>query len=221
MGGKSVETIAKETSEIRLKMHELVQSGVKEKQALLEVLPKDSNRARRLALWRSKGLWPVRSQELEQDQATAPEKPSTEQLKNKGVSHMHTDDIQPEPPAITEQTTAVVQPTAFVIQSGNEEGTIQDMTTVVHLDTESQKALSDMLKWWRARESGEVTTSEIRPEFRRKDTIPKSVRLDRKMAKAAEQKAKQDKIRTGGTFNSLVEVLIWEYLGKDKDFLDQ
>ena len=39
------------------------------------------------------------------------------------------------------------------------------------------------------------------------------------MIKAAERKANAEKIRTGGTLNSLIEVLIWEYLERDKRFL--
>jgi hypothetical protein len=61
---------------------------------------------------------------------------------------------------------------------------------------------------------------EIRPVFKRKKTIARSVRLNKDMVKAAEKKSKEDRIKTGGTFNGLVELLIWEYLNRPEDFAE-
>ena len=62
--------------------------------------------------------------------------------------------------------------------------------------------------------------SEERPEFKRGKTTTRSVRLSKDMLKAAEKKARQEKIRTGGSFNSLVEWLIWQYLDRDAKFIE-
>ena len=40
-------------------MHELVSGGMSEREALKEVFSNDSNRSRKLKLWKTKGLWPI------------------------------------------------------------------------------------------------------------------------------------------------------------------
>jgi hypothetical protein len=60
MPGKNIQTIDRETINIRTQMCKLIESeGLSANQALTRLLPNDSNRARRLSLWIEKGLWPI------------------------------------------------------------------------------------------------------------------------------------------------------------------
>ena len=53
MPRKKAETIAKETRNLRLEMHQLVSEGVSESDALVKILPDDNNRSTKLKLWKS------------------------------------------------------------------------------------------------------------------------------------------------------------------------
>ena len=59
MPGKNIQTIDRETINIRIQMCKLIESGLSPSQALTRLLPNDSNRARKLSLWIEKGLWPI------------------------------------------------------------------------------------------------------------------------------------------------------------------
>lgn len=65
MPGKGPVLMAEQTRKLRLEMHRLVTNGMAEQKALLEIFPQDSNRARRLKVWKEKGLWPIPKTELE------------------------------------------------------------------------------------------------------------------------------------------------------------
>lgn len=64
MPRKAKTKVAAETRELRLKLHELTQAGQPANEALIEVLPKDGNRRRKLRSWETAGLWPVPESEL-------------------------------------------------------------------------------------------------------------------------------------------------------------
>jgi hypothetical protein len=60
MPGKNIQTIDRETINIRTQMCKLIESeGLSANQALTRLRPNDSNRARKLTLWIEKGLWPI------------------------------------------------------------------------------------------------------------------------------------------------------------------
>ena len=61
---KSTETIAKETRKVRFRLHALVQGGMTLQEALVKILPTDSNRSKKLKTWQRMGLYPVNSEEL-------------------------------------------------------------------------------------------------------------------------------------------------------------
>lgn len=93
---------------------------------------------------------------------------------------------------------------------------------IEQLRKEDLEDLIEMLNWWRNRkETSDVATTEIRPVFKRGVTTARSVRLNQSMMHEAEQKAKQERIKTGGTFNGLVELLVWEYLGKPPVYVEE
>lgn len=67
-----------------------------------------------------------------------------------------------------------------------------------------------------------------RPTFRRgikEDdpyrTILKSVRLSAPMWEAVEERAKRDQLKSRGSVNGLIEYLLWEYLGRPGDMIEE
>ena len=62
---KSLETIAEETRGDRLRLQSLINGGMTLSQAMLKLFPNDSNRGRKVKLWKEKGLFPVPASERE------------------------------------------------------------------------------------------------------------------------------------------------------------
>jgi len=88
------------------------------------------------------------------------------------------------------------------------------------LDPETLETLLQMVEWWkRNRERILLPPLGTRPIFHRKKSVLRSVRLDERLIKAAERKAKEDRSASGGTFNTLVELLVWQWLGQPPEFL--
>jgi hypothetical protein len=57
---KTKEQLKEDSRLVRIEMDRLIrEEGLIEKDALAKVLPKDSNRARKLAVWKKKGWWPL------------------------------------------------------------------------------------------------------------------------------------------------------------------
>lgn len=87
----------------------------------------------------------------------------------------------------------------------------------INIDEAKHKELDEMLRWWRKRKN-ELTTDtcmESRPPvFKRgSDTVVKSVRIGRGLYEDAERWARKHPASSGGTFNSLIELLLWRHLG--------
>lgn len=61
---KRTATMAEETLRLRLRMHALMEGGMSEADALVEILPTDSNRRRKFNRWKDKGLFPPTATEL-------------------------------------------------------------------------------------------------------------------------------------------------------------
>jgi len=101
-----------------------------------------------------------------------------------------------------------------------QEPVIQQEHTVLQLPPETVQDLLIMLTWWKEHGKGidmqAATPVQKRPNFKRgssKDTGTKTVRLSKGLIRDAERYAKRH-TWTGGTFNGLVELLIWEALGR-------
>jgi hypothetical protein len=89
------------------------------------------------------------------------------------------------------------------------------------LDEETVATLLEICEWWRGwKRKGDLTVREARPIFQRGKTVTRSVRLDKRLLAAAEAKARKERIATGGTFNALVELLLWEYLDRDPKYVE-
>lgn len=58
------------------------------------------------------------------------------------------------------------------------------------------------------------------PKFKSKKKVARLISLDKKMLRAAEKKARQENNEVGGSFDRLVEVLIWNYLDCDPQFIE-
>lgn len=81
--------------------------------------------------------------------------------------------------------------------------------------------LRDLIQWWDRRQAHtDITSSEVRPIFKRTKSVTRSIRLDQSLWKAAEKRARQDRAATGGSVNGLVEWLLWRHLDSDPVFVE-
>lgn len=80
--------------------------------------------------------------------------------------------------------------------------------------------LTKMVNEWKQAEATPQTTGERRPKFKRgADTSTRTVRLGNQLIRDAERYAEKHKRETGGTFSGLVELLLWERLGRSSKYL--
>lgn len=99
---------------------------------------------------------------------------------------------------------------------------------VLHVDESVSEDIMEMLAWWKERKDSlsrlmeSPPTVETRPTFKRgtvKDTATKTIRLSKELVKRVEREARAQKALTGGTFNGLVELLLWRFLGCPDDLV--
>jgi len=112
-----------------------------------------------------------------------------------------------------------------VLQEAHAEGVTHDAHTVSQLPSETVQDLLRMLTWWKEYGKGidmqAATQAKERPTFRRDTTDTKTIRLSTALIRDAERYAKRHKW-TRGTFNGLVEVLLWRCLGSlDKHIIPE
>jgi hypothetical protein len=193
MPGISLERLAEKTRVDRFRMKVLMElKGLEESKALGKILPKDSNRTRKLDVWKEKGLWPVSDSEIQEHRT----------LYNTVVAQ-----ADPKAPQI----------------EASQQHITQDVTHITQFDDATVEALKEIVTWWRERkEEPTIPVSAQYPQFKKSEKPhTRSIRIDAALLKAAEQKAKIEKSRTGGNFNSLVNVLIWQFLGCPKEFIEE
>jgi hypothetical protein len=82
-----------------------------------------------------------------------------------------------------------------------------------------QGDLAQILTWWKEQRTV-VGLMEARPEFRG-DLRYKStgIRVREEILARAMKKAKRQRLKSGGSISSLVELLLWEYIGSPADLL--
>lgn len=107
---------------------------------------------------------------------------------------------QPEPPS-------VAPPPAVAAAEPPSESPIPD---------DIAKAINEVARWWTDRQG---QTPQARPVFKRTNLVTRSIRVNDDLLKAAQEKAGQEAARTGGDLNSLIELLLWEYIGRDPRFI--
>lgn len=87
------------------------------------------------------------------------------------------------------------------------------------LDDSALRDLRDLLRWWRERKGEPAASPQQRPIFKgkRRNT---GVHVNETILLRAMDRAKIDKVRTGGSLSLLVEWLLWRYLGEPEDVLE-
>ncbi len=87
------------------------------------------------------------------------------------------------------------------------------------LDSEAFRALRAVLDWWRERQDETMILSPSRPVFKgpRRNS---GFHINAEILKRARRSSKKDKVRTGGSMSLLMELLLWEYIGRPEDLLE-
>lgn len=87
------------------------------------------------------------------------------------------------------------------------------------LDSDAFQTLRAVLDWWRERQDESMVLSPSRPVFKgpRRNS---GFHINAEILRRATQKLKKDKVRTGGSMSLLMEVLLWEYIGRPQDLLE-
>ncbi|MFC1833560.1 hypothetical protein ACFL2Q_02355 [Thermodesulfobacteriota bacterium] len=102
----------------------------------------------------------------------------------------------------------------------------QPASHVRHLDEETIEEIMQMLEWWKNRpeEPERRQLPDYRPTFKRgslgSDQSPKTVRLSNELVSRALLKAKTERTRYGTSFSSLIETLLWEFIGCPTDLIE-
>lgn len=109
-----------------------------------------------------------------------------------------------------------------VLHSRTRGAVTQEQHSVTQLPPEVVSELLQMLKWWKNREGEDmpVITQQARPKFKRgANTVTKTIRLSAEMVDAVEKLVRKH-AWTGGSFNALVEFLLWQALGSKPKFVE-
>ena len=87
------------------------------------------------------------------------------------------------------------------------------------MSEQDQADLNAMLDWWRHHRNDPLMGIQTRPIFRgtRKNT---GIVVNESILEQAVTRAKKEKALTGGSISSLVEILLWRYIGEPVDVLD-
>jgi hypothetical protein len=87
------------------------------------------------------------------------------------------------------------------------------------MDSAAEDDLKSLLEWWRQKKGSPLGEIQARPVFkgRRRNS---GFHVNDTILKRAMEKVKKDKVRTGGSLSLLVELLLWEYIGKPEDVLE-
>jgi hypothetical protein len=82
------------------------------------------------------------------------------------------------------------------------------------------ETLKEMIEWWKSRESTALNAIERRPVFLGK-TKNSGIRINEVILERAMNKARQERLRTGGNLSQLVEWLLWIYIGSPADIVEK
>lgn len=236
---ESLESLAKRTRKERCLLHLLTIEGGNEREALLKVMPEDSNRSRKLKIWRDKGLFPVPEEELQEYYADLSEKDT---VRTTTVAE-HTS------PEMAEDTSdlvrvEVISPEAEGVRTSPEDETMMESqetqdpelvapTTQTTSDVlgglvwgnpeEITTMLDELLALHRTGKLAELGKDRIDtpsapplPPMPRLSAKPLSIYTNENLRKMAERKAQNDpNLPAGTTWNrsTLTSYLLWEYLG--------
>lgn len=94
----------------------------------------------------------------------------------------------------------------------------QGQKEISPLSSEEIAALREIISWWESRSIG-LETFERRPIFKGQ-TRNTGIKINEELLNRAVQKAKKERLRTGGSLSGLVEWLIWKYLDEPDDLIE-
>jgi len=85
---------------------------------------------------------------------------------------------------------------------------------------EETDTLKEMIDWWKSRESAAMEAVGRRPLFAGQ-TRNTGIRVNTVILDRALDKAKQERLKTGGNLSQLVEWLLWVYIGTPDDVVER
>lgn len=86
------------------------------------------------------------------------------------------------------------------------------------LSPEEVGTVRDMISWWESRRM-RLDEIERRPVFKGA-TRNTGININEELLNRAVQKAKKERLRTGGSLSGLVEFLLWKYLDEPDDIIE-
>jgi len=86
------------------------------------------------------------------------------------------------------------------------------------LSPEEVGTVRDMIQWWESRRM-RLDEIERRPVFKG-TTRNTGININEELLNRAVQKAKKERLRTGGSLSGLVEFLLWKYLDEPQDIIE-
>lgn len=86
------------------------------------------------------------------------------------------------------------------------------------LSSEEVGTLREIISWYESRRIG-LDHIERRPIFKGR-TRNTGIKINEELLNRAVQKAKKQRVRTGGSLSGLVELLLWKYLDEPDDLIE-
>lgn len=86
------------------------------------------------------------------------------------------------------------------------------------LSSEEVASLREIIAWWKSRKMG-LGEIERRPIFKGEPRNT-GIKINGELLNRALQKAKKERLRTGGSLSGLVEWLLWKYLDEPEDLIE-
>lgn len=86
------------------------------------------------------------------------------------------------------------------------------------LTPEEVGTVREMILWWKSRRMG-LDAVERRPVLKGR-TRNTGIQINEELLNRAVQKAKKERLRTGGSLSGLVELLLWKYLDEPDDLIE-
>lgn len=86
------------------------------------------------------------------------------------------------------------------------------------LTADETGTVREIISWWKSRRMG-LDEIERRPLFKG-NTRNTGIKINEELLQRAVEKAKKERLKTGGSLSGLVEFLLWKYLDEPDDLLE-
>lgn len=97
-------------------------------------------------------------------------------------------------------------------------GSYEDQKDLSPLTPDEIGTVREMIVWWKSRRIG-LDSVERRPVLKG-GTRNTGIKINEELLNRAVQKAKKERLRTGGSLSGLVELLLWKYLDEPDDLIE-